>query len=132
MRAMPRVILWLSLLVFAGFGCAFALFPRSMAATVDIQLPTDTATTDFVATYGGFELGFAAFLFLCTRGDDRVRLGLLASGWAVAGFAIARLAGILLLPDVKPVLYGVLVMEASAAALAFWAAGRVPTTERSG
>ena len=122
---LPRIVLWLSLLAFAGFGLAFASFPHRMAALVDIQLPTDTATTDFVATYGGFEIGFAVFLFTCMRSDERVRLGLLASGWAVAGFAASRLMGILLLADVKPVLYRVLVLEATSAAIAFWAAGRV-------
>ena len=127
---MPRIVLWVAAIAFAGFGVAFAVFPHAMAATVDIQLPTATATTDFVATYGGFEIGFAVFLFLCLRRDDRVRLGLLASGWAVAGFAVSRAAGIMLLPGVRPVLYGVLVFEASCAAVAFWAARRLQYTER--
>jgi hypothetical protein len=114
--------LLISAMTFAGFGVAFALFPRAMAALVDIQLPSDTAATDFIATYGGFELGFAVFLLTCVRRDERVGIGLWASGYAVAGFAIARGASILWFGDVKPVLYRVLVFEASAALVAFWAA----------
>ncbi len=122
---MPRVVLWIAAVTFAGFGIAFAAFPHQMAAGVDIELPTHTATTDFIATYGGFEIGFAVFLFLCLRRDDRVRLGLLASGWAVAGFAVSRALGILLFGDVRPVLTGVLLFESTAAAVAFWAARRL-------
>jgi hypothetical protein len=120
----PRLVLRLAAVTFAGFGVAFAFWPHAMAATVDIALPTDTATADFVATYGGFQIGFALFLWLCTRRPERVRVGLLASGWAVAGFATARLIAILLLPDVRPVLYTVVTFETAAAALAFWAARR--------
>ena len=122
---MPRLVLWIAAVLFAAFGIAFALAPHRLAATVDIQLPTDTAVTDFVATYGGFQIGFAVFLGVCLRRPGRVRLGLLASGCAVAGFAVSRAVGILLLRDVRPVLYGVLLFEATAAAVAFWAAGRL-------
>jgi hypothetical protein len=121
----PRLVLWIAAVAFAGFGAAFAAFPHQMAAAVDIQLTTDTATTDYIATYGGFQIGFAVFLFLCLRRDDRVRLGLLASGWAVAGFAVSRALGILLFGDVRPVLAGVLAFESAAAAVAFWAARRL-------
>jgi hypothetical protein len=124
MARLPRVVLWIAAVAFAGFGVAFAAFPHQMAAPVDIQLTTDTATTDYIATYGGFQIGFAVFLFLCLRRDDRVRLGLLASGCAAAGFAVSRALGILLFGDVRPVLTGVLVFEAISAAVAFWAARR--------
>jgi Domain of unknown function (DUF4345) len=119
-----RLVLWLSAFTFAGFGLAFALFPHPMAALVDIELPSDTARVDFAATYGGLELGLALFLLLCTRRDADVRLGLLASGCSLAGFAAARLAGILLSGPVAPLMYIVLVAEIGGSALSFWAATR--------
>lgn len=122
---MPRLVLWIAAVAFVVFGIAFAAFPHQLAAGVDIQLPTDTATTDYVATYGGFQFGFGVFLFLCLRRDDRVRLGLLASACAVTGFAVSRALGILLLGDVRPVLFGVLAFEVTAAAVAFWAVRRL-------
>lgn len=121
---LPRVVLWVSTIGFAAFGLLFVLFPRWSASQVDIQLPTNTAVVDFVATYGGFEIGVAVFLFTCLRSNERVRTGLLASGFAVAGFAIARAAAIIALGDVKPVLYRALVLESIAAAVAFWTARR--------
>jgi len=122
--AIPRLVLTTAAVLFAAFGIAFAVAPHRLAAMVDLPLPTNTATADYVATYGGFEIGFAVFLFTCLARPERVRLGLLASGWAVAGFAIARGAAILLLGGVKPVMFYALAFETICAAIAFLAARR--------
>ena len=111
--------------LFAAFGLAFAVAPHRLAAMVDIALPTSTATIDFVATYGGFEIGFATFLFYCLMRPERWRLGLLASGWAVTGFAATRAVGLLAFGGARPVMYGALVFETVCATLAFVAASRV-------
>jgi len=117
-------VLGAAAVLFAAFGIAFAAFPHRLAALVDIALPTSTATTDFIATYGGFEIGFSVFLFKCLVRPERVRLGLLASGCAVAGFAIARATALLVLGGAKPVMYGALAFEAVSAIVAFVAAKR--------
>jgi len=117
-------VLGAAAVLFAAFGFLFAAAPQWTAATVDITLPTNTATIDFIATYGGFEIGFAVFLFLCLRRPERVRLGLLASGWAVAGFAVTRAAGLLLIGGARPVMYGALAFETICASVAFVAAKR--------
>jgi hypothetical protein len=121
---MPRFVLAASATLFAAFGLAFAAAPHRLASLVDIPLPTTTATADYIATYGGFEIGFAVFLFTCLARPERVRLGLLASGWAVAGFAIARGLAIVVLGGAKPVMYQAFVFEAASATIAFLAAAR--------
>ena len=120
----PRLVLATAAVLFAAFGIAFAVAPNRLAAMVDLQLPTTTATADFVATYGGFEIGFAVFLFTCLARPERVRVGLLASGWAVTGFAVTRAIGLLVLGGAKPVMYGALAFEVACATLAFVAARR--------
>ena len=120
----PRVVLAAAAVLFAAFGLAFAIAPHRLAAMVDIALPTTTATIDFVATYGGFEIGFAIFLFYCLMRPERVRLGLLASGWAVTGFAVTRAIGLLVVGGARPILYGALAFETACATLAFVAAAR--------
>jgi len=120
----PRLVLAAAAVLFAAFGIAFAAFPYRLAALVDIALPTSTATIDFIATYGGFEIGFGVFLFKCLARPERVRLGLLASGCAVAGFAIARAIALLVVGGAKPVIYGALAFETVCATLAFVAAKR--------
>ena len=120
----PRLVLAAAAVLFAAFGIAFTVAPHRLAALVDIPLTTSTATIDFMATYGGFEIGFAIFLFLCLRRPDRVRLGLLASGCAVAGFGVTRAAALFALGGAKPVMYGALIFEVVCATLAFVAARR--------
>ena len=120
----PRLVLGAAAVLFAAFGLLFAMAPRWTAAKVDIGLATNTAIIDFIATYGGFEIGFAVFLFLCLMRPERVRLGLLASGCAVAGFAVTRAIALLMLGGAKPVMYGALAFETICAGLAFFAASR--------
>lgn len=120
----PRLVLAAAAVLFAAFGLLFAAAPRWTAAVVDITLPTNTAVIDFIATYGGFEIGFAVFLFKCLARPDRVRLGLVASGCAVAGFAVARAIGLLTFGGAKPVMYGALAFETVCAGVAFFAARR--------
>ena len=66
----PVIVLWLMALGFLGFGLAFTLWPLPMAGVIEIPLPTPTARIDFAATYGGFEIGVAAFLIACARRAD--------------------------------------------------------------
>ena len=120
----PRLVLAAAAVLFVALGILFAVAPYWTAATVDIGLPTNTATIDFIATYGGFQLGFGIFLFVCLRRADRTRLGLLASGCAVAGFGVTRALGLLLLGGAKPVLYGALAFEIVCSTIAFVAAKR--------
>jgi hypothetical protein len=128
----PRAILLLSALVFAAMGLSFTAFTQPMARLVEIDLESEVARTDFAATYGGFELGFALFLALCAtrpeqqlrRGVDWVRPGLVASGCALAGFAAVRLLGMLVSSSVSPLMLSVLIAEAAGSAVSFWAAGQ--------
>ncbi len=123
----PRAVLALTALGFAGFGFAFLLFPARIAALVDIVLTTPTAATDLRATYGGFEIGFAAFLAWCAAERTRVRIGLLAGAFALAGFAGGRVYGFLADGLVEPLLLAALALEAGGAvvcALGARAAGR--------
>ena len=122
---LARAILLLCALAFAGFGVAFTSFAEPMARTVDIELATDVARTDFIATYGGFELGFAAFLLLCWRRVDWVRIGLLASGCALAGFATTRAVGMSQSAALSPLMLTVLVAETLGSVASFWGAAQI-------
>jgi hypothetical protein len=122
---LSRAILWLLAFGFAAFGVAYAGWPAAMASLTDISLPSATARVDFMATYGGFQLGFAAFLGWCAVRGHLVRVGLLAAGWALLGFASLRLLGILLNREAVSLgLYAALAMEVVGTALAFWGARR--------
>ena len=131
--AFPRIVLALSAFIYAAFGAAFLVAPVPMAATVGIQLPEPSAVIDFRATYGGFELGLAAFLAWCLAAPDpstrlgagpstrlgagRVRAGLLVSFLTVAGFGLTRLAGVVLDGPVRQSIYIALALEMSGVVL---------------
>ncbi len=118
-------LLWLLSVGFAGFGVAYAGRPSDMAALTGIVLPDGSATIDFAATYGGFQLGLAAFLALCASRGSWTRAGLTAGGLALAGIAIVRMAGIILAGgDVEPMLYFGLALELPGAVLVLFAARR--------
>ena len=117
----PRAVLWLTALTFLGLGAASAFFPMPMATMVEIGLPSSTARVDFAATYGGFELGFGAFLLLCLR-RSWLEAGLWAGALALAGFATVRLLTLVgSQTPVRPVIYLALALEVIGVVLNVWA-----------
>jgi hypothetical protein len=61
-----------------------------MAGLTDLTLTSPTARADFVATYGGFQIGFGLFLLACIRNDTWLESGLWAATAALGGFASLR------------------------------------------
>jgi hypothetical protein len=92
----PSLILILAGVGFIGFGAAYALRPARMAALTDLTLTSPTARADFVATYGGFQIGFGLFLLACAREVAWQVPGLWAMVAALGGFASCRALAILL------------------------------------
>ena len=91
----PALILILAGVGFIGFGVAYALWPGRMAALTDLSLTSPTAIADFVATYGGFQIGFGVFLLACAGRASWLEPGLWAAVAALTGFASLRLLAIL-------------------------------------
>jgi hypothetical protein len=91
----PVVLLWITSVLFAGFGIGFAAVPEQLADFVFGGSPaTTSALTDMRATYGGLSIGLAAFYALCASRPQWVRPGVLASLLVLVGLAVARLIGI--------------------------------------
>jgi hypothetical protein len=118
-----RAILWLGVLTFAGFGVAFLVAFDPLARALGLRA-TPTARVDLQATYGGFELGFAAFLAFCATRRGWLRQGLVASGLAFAGFGLARAGSYVANPRAETWLVYLFLAEFAGAALSFWAARR--------
>jgi hypothetical protein len=117
----PRAALWLTALTFVGLGAASTFLPLAMASMVEIGLPSSTARVDFAATYGGFELGFGAFLLLCLK-RSWLEAGLWAGALALAGFATVRLVALLGSDaPVRPVIHLALALEVVGVVLNAWA-----------
>ena len=123
---LARVVLALSAVTFAGLGLWSLTTPEQVAGTVDLAFASPTGRADFMAFYGGFELGFAAFLATCLRRADRVPAGLAAVAFGLGFAGFGRLAGMLTAAGpVKPLMTGFLVAEVAGAALCAWCLRRL-------
>jgi Domain of unknown function (DUF4345) len=126
MIALSTVILFLTAIGFVGFGAAAALSPSRIASLTQLVLPTPSARTDFAATYGGFQIGFGAFLVACTVTQGWIQPGFWAAIGALSGFALVRLIGILRAGGrVQSTIWIALVLEVSGAILNLWALQRM-------
>jgi hypothetical protein len=118
----PTLLLWLGAIGFIAVGLAALLWPLPMGRLVDIPIPTPTARADFVATYGGFQIGFGLFLSICARRPAWFRAGLVALGLALAGFGFGRLHGIAFSGgSPRQLIYWFLALELIGAVLSFLA-----------
>jgi hypothetical protein len=124
-----RYVLWFYTLLTAFFGVVTVVAPVRLAATVGIVLPTTIARIDFVATYGGSVIGVAAFLAYCALHPERIRLGLIATAFYYASYALPRGTGMLLAHSEMGAnaytLYTLLAIESSGAVIALWMARKV-------
>lgn len=126
MSALSTAILFLTGLGFIGFGAAAALSPARIAALTQLMLPTPSARADFAATYGGFQIGFGAFLVACTVTQGWVEPGFWAAVAALSGFALVRTGGILRAGGrVHSAIWIALVLEVSGTVLNLWALQRM-------
>ena len=122
----PTFILSLAGLGFIGFGLAYALRPVRMAALTDLTLTSPTARADFIATYGGFQIGFGVFLLVCAWKASWVEPGLWAAVAALAGFASLRALAILLHRGrVRPSIWLGLGLELLGLGLGAWGINRL-------
>ena len=126
MVSIPWFVLLLAALGFVGFGAAYALWPVRMAGLTDLAIPTPTARADFIATYGGFQIGFGVFLLACSRDAGWLEPGLWAATAALVGFASLRGLAILMSGGrVRRSIWFGLALELVGVALNVWALGRV-------
>ena len=90
-----RIFLAVSMLVFLGLGVWLFAVPEALNG-LGIEMQEPDARVDVRATYGGLDLGIAAFLIWCLFRDAWVRTGLVAVGFLCAGLGTTRLLGIAL------------------------------------
>ena len=117
--SVERAALFVSALLFLGIGVWLFNSPEALEV-FGIQLQGPEARIDVRATYGGMELGFAAFLLMCLRHEAWVRVGLTASGCVVAGFGFARLLAIAIEGQSTPMMWGLVGFELTGALVVFW------------
>ncbi|MEM7466200.1 MAG: DUF4345 domain-containing protein [Pseudomonadota bacterium] len=85
------ILISLTLLV---FGIIYLLSPEQFAAAAGLT-GNASGMTDVRATYGGFQIGFAAFLMYCAMNTKYAQVGLVALAFVLGAVGASRLVGIL-------------------------------------
>ena len=114
-----RLFLVIEGLVFAALGACTLLAPAKMAAMVDMMFDSPTGTVEFMALYGGFLLGYGAFLVWCAVRKAYLPAGLLSLVFGLGAAAGARALGMATQGAVKPIATQFLAFELGSAVLAF-------------
>jgi len=115
-----RVLVVLSALIFLFFGTWLFAIPSALEG-IGIQLTTAEAVIDVRATYGGLELGLAAFLLVAQGRPRWHRAALLLSALCIGGFGSGRLAGILIAGESTLLMWFFLAIEVVGAVVMVWA-----------
>ncbi len=91
---MTRLYLLVLAALVAVFGALYLVAPGPFAEASGLA-PAPEGLTDVRATYGGFQLGFAAFLAWSAAAPERHRAALLATALVVGCVGAGRLFGLL-------------------------------------
>ena len=122
-----RIVLALQLLVLAGFGVAYFLWPQEMGAVSGMLLMESSAVTDVRAYYGALPIGLAVFIGLCLWLPELTRPALILLLVLYASLALGRIVGLWLDGGAQQTfnLWAIL-FEVVSAGLAGWALRRGP------
>ena len=123
MKSADQVLIVIAALIFTGFGVWFLIKPTALQG-IGIEATSASARTDIRATYGGFELGVAAFLFWCAYREDWQHIGLIAATLFVAGFGVGRGVGILVEGGATAFMWSLLAIEVAYTGAALWCLNR--------
>jgi hypothetical protein len=117
------VLLFGALYLFLGVWCLAA--PAYTSRKVGFELLGGTGRSEFLVVYGGLEVALGLFFLLCGLDGRLLRAGALLALVSSACLMATRLATLFLVPGLLRSTYlffGVEVLMAAAAALAFFAA----------
>lgn len=120
-----RLFLVVQLLLLAGFGGAYFLWPQEMGAVSGMLLMESSAITDVRAQYGALPVGLAVFLALALWRPELTRPALVLLLVLYASLALGRIAGLWLDGGAQQTfnLWAIL-FEVVSAGLAGWALQR--------
>ena len=116
-----RLFLLVQILLLAGFGLAYFIYPQETANLSGMLLMEPAAVTDVRAYYGALQLALAVWLIMALLRGDLLRPALMLLVLLYASLGLARLGGLWLDGGAQQTfnLYAML-FEIVSAGLAFW------------
>ncbi|UQY36315.1 DUF4345 domain-containing protein [Pseudomonas fulva] len=89
-----RIFLVVQVLLLAGFGTAYFLWPQEMGAVSGMLLMESAAVTDVRAYYGALQIGLAVFLGLALARHELTRPALTLLLVLYTSLALGRIVGL--------------------------------------
>ena len=110
---MTALYLWFNAAIYLAFGllCTFKL-DKASAAQGFLTLDSN-GRCEYLAVYGGMEIGFAIFYALCALKPDYRATGVLFSLCLYGGIVVWRLSSLLVLTDISVTTKSIAALEAS-------------------
>jgi hypothetical protein len=102
---MARIYFWANAAAYALLGLACMLNPERLARAVGYYTLDNSGSSDFLAVYGGLQLGLAAFFALAGSREELQRPALLFAVCLYAGLVALRLPSLALYHPVRTVTY---------------------------
>lgn len=90
---MTKIFLTAIAVILMIFGLLYLISPQTLMQAAGLQ-GTASGLSDVRATYGGFQIGFALFLFWSSRDPQRFQSALMATLCIFAAVGVCRLTGI--------------------------------------
>ena len=85
-----KFVLWLSAIVFIGYGLACLFSPALPAGLAGLVISNGDALAEMGAMYGGLQTGFGAFCLLGALRKEYYRSALVLLLLCIGGLALAR------------------------------------------
>ncbi len=86
-----KIILWLSAVMFIGYGLACFFSPGLPAGYAGLVMSNSDAFSEIGAMYGGLQTGFGLFCLIAALKPEHYRSGLLLLVVAIGLLAVGRL-----------------------------------------
>lgn len=111
---LARASLFITALVFGGFGIALLVMP-SLMEVVQVRIVGPEGAVEIRAFYGGLELGLACFFATAAMRADWLRPGLFLQIAALGGVVLGRVVGLVVDAEVGAQIYFFMSLEAAGA-----------------
>lgn len=95
----PRVVLGIGAVAFVGHGLLCLFQPETIARESGLVLPSPAAVTEVRAEYGGLPVALGLFFAFSALHASRARTGLVVLVTICTGYALVRVASLLLQPE---------------------------------
>ena len=119
LQMLGKGILWISALLFTGYGLISFFYPEIPASFAGLEMTSGDAVAEIRAMYGGLQTGIGLFCLLAAVNSGYYRAGLTLLVLGVGALALGRLySAITTVDPVTTYTYGALLYELTTTMLA--------------